>query len=83
MAKKTKKEKLIAEYRRKLSQIANPVISVNPAPINFKPRSNITNTSSLALPDNELLAIKKDLLMTVILALGAFVLQIVVWKVVG
>lgn len=90
MAKKTKKEKLIAEYRRKLSQISNPAASYNPSPVSqryvlpeIKSSSSIVATSSLILPDSELLAIKKDLLITIILALAAFTLQLVIWKFVG
>ena len=86
MPKKSKKEKLIAQYRRKLQQLdVAPVQStiqtsyVLPKDISKRDGTPI----AIALPINEFLGIKKDLIKTVIVICIFFSIELVFWKVFG
>lgn len=96
MPKKTKKEKLIAQYRRKLQQLEGtpiqPIVHATAQHIatNFSPYALPKDVSkreetvaTLALPVNEFLGIKKDLVKTLIVIVLFFSIELVVWKVFG
>jgi|GEM_PF-1389545 len=98
MPKKTKKAKLIAEYRRKLQQLeGHPIQSTtNPSP---EPVSSISysgytlpktvskqespSSVTLALPINEFTGIKKDLIKTLIVICLFFSVEFALWKLFG
>lgn len=96
MPKKTKKEKLIAQYRRKLQQLEGtpiqPTIHTTTQPVstNFSTyvlpkdvlKREVTPTT-LALPANEFLGIKKDLVKTLIVICLFFSIELVLWKLFG
>jgi hypothetical protein len=96
MPKKTKKEKLIAQYRRKLQQLEGapiqPTIHATgqPMPTSFSsyvlpkdiPKHEETITT-LALPVNEFLGIKKDLIKTLIVICLFFSIELALWKIFG
>ena len=98
MPKKTKKEKIIAEYRRKLSVVSARGEAAKPVkePVqtdNFPtyiPTFTLTNNhpdneqhDAVSLDPQEFLAIKKDLMMTLVLMGCILVGQIIIWRVMG
>jgi hypothetical protein len=98
MPKKTKKEKIIAEYRRKLTMVSSrpelPESAMEHVPAHtpqtFVPTYTVQNalikndhTDSVTLDPQEFLAIKKDLLMTLVLTGGILAGQIIIWRVMG
>ncbi|MFZ2025327.1 MAG: hypothetical protein WAV51_03530 [Microgenomates group bacterium] len=71
MPKKTKKAKLIAEYRRKLQHLEGtsiPVSSTSAHEVFTLPvvTPNLPKSSVMEMPQDESLAIRKDLIKTVI-----------------
>ncbi len=70
MPKKTKKAKLIAEYRRKLQHLDGTPLSVS-SPVHHEvftlpvTTPEISKPSSVEMPADEARAIKKDLIKTV------------------
>jgi len=86
MPKKTKKEKLIAQYRRKLQQLEGapiqPIVSSNYILPKDVPKREVTPIT-LALPDNEFLGIKKDLIKTLIVICLFFSIEFMLWKLFG
>jgi len=86
MPKKTKKEKLIAEYRRKLQQLeghpVQPTVSSTYVLPKDIPKQHATPTT-LALPANEFSGIKKDLIKTLIVICLFFSIEFVLWKLFG
>ncbi|KKS88265.1 MAG: hypothetical protein UW37_C0014G0012 [Candidatus Gottesmanbacteria bacterium GW2011_GWA2_44_17] len=98
MPKKTKKEKIIAEYRRKLSIVSArpeateivtrhdtasaPTSGVPTFSLQHSPPKN-EHSDAIALDPHEFLAIKKDLLMTLILTGCILIGQIILWRVIG
>ncbi len=68
MPKKTKKEKIIAEYRRKLTYVYQPKTTVVPRAV------------TVAQPMDR--AIKRDLVKTLLLAAGAIAGEVVLSRVV-
>lgn len=99
MPKKTKKEKIIAEYRRKMASAPHADGSSAPssqneqAPVqqpkqtfsytSFVTANRQTQPSSLILDATEFTAIKKDLLWTLILTTGILIGEIGLWKLLG
>lgn len=98
MPKRTKKEKIIAEYRRKLIGISSrpeAITSDMPREVIQKNHSTsttftLTNISSahehhdtLSLDPKEFLAIKKDLLTTLGITIFILIGQITIWKMMG
>ena len=83
MPKKTKKAKLIAEYRRKLQQLdvppIQPAIQTNYVLPKDVSKREITPTT-ITLPINEFLGIKKDLTKTVIVICIFFGIEVTLWK---
>lgn len=91
MPKKTKKEKIIAAYRRKLSSISSHVSNEtrkHELPQTTSVQYSFTNQqagykqkeSSVTLNPQEFLAIKKDLLTTLGITIFIFIGQIAIWK---
>ena len=96
MPKKTKKAKLIAEYRRKLQQLEGTPIqptihtTVDPVPSTASEYILPKNISkqdgtptAIALPVSEFLGIKKDLIKTVIVICIFFSIEVTLWKLFG
>jgi len=98
MPKKTKKEKIIAEYRRKLSTVSvRPERTEKPEehlstlpPHSFTPTFTLHQSSPkqnthdvLTLDPQEFLAIKKDLITTLGITCAILIGQIIIWRVVG
>ena len=98
MPKKTKREKIIAEYRRKLSIVSARGESAKPMrePVQTDnshtsiPTFTLTNNrpnnehrDAVSLDPQEFLAIKKDLMMTLVLTGCILVGQIIIWRVMG
>jgi hypothetical protein len=96
MPKKTKKEKIIAEYRRKLSttSISSAKIVSDPIHTPIESTSVFTQTfslkqtkqknnsyESLMLEPQEFMAIKKDLIITLALTLFILIGQVGIWKI--
>jgi len=83
MPKKTKKEKLIAQYRKKLQQLEStpiqPIASSNYILPKDVPKRDVIPTA-LALDKNEFLAIQKDLVKTLIVICLFFGVELVIWK---
>lgn len=83
MPKKTKKEKLIAQYRRKLQQLEGtpiqPIVSSNYILPKDVPKREVTSIT-LALPANEFFAIKKDLIKTLIIICFFFGIEFLLWR---
>ena len=98
MPKKTKREKIIAEYRRKLLSVSDKTESTTSAdergPITTQSlgvptftvpptvSKNDRNDSALIDP-LEFAAIKKDLVKTLLVTCCIIVGQIIIWRVVG
>lgn len=96
MPKKTKKAKLIAEYRRKLQQLEGTTVQ-QPVRIHQEPVSTTystyaipkgiqkkeTPTETIALPPLEFLGIKKDLVKTLGIIILFFSIEFALWKLVG
>ena len=93
MPKKTKKEKLIAQYRRKLQQLEGtpiqPTIHTNAEPIlptisdYVLPKDVLkreVTPTTLALDKNEFLAIQKDLVKTLIIICFFFGIEFALWR---
>jgi hypothetical protein len=98
MPKKTKKDKIIAEYRRKLSVVSSRPektetaidthsVHFPPPPsstFSFKPSVTKNETSTtLTLDPQEFSAIKKDLLITLGITGLILIGQMVIWRMVG
>ena len=98
MPKKTKKEKIIAEYRRKLSTVSSHQEAINPVikehtvqtTLLYTPQFSVHTASvknesahTVSLDPQEFSAIKKDLFITLILTGCILVGQIIIWRVVG
>lgn len=96
MPKKTKKEKLIAQYRRKLQQLegtpVQPILHTTVEPVSIHasqyvlPKNQLKREEApmtLALPANEFSGIKKDLIKTLIVICLFFVIEITLWKLIG
>jgi hypothetical protein len=96
MPKKSKKAKLIAEYRRKLLQLEGATIRqpihTNPQPVSTTystyaiPKDiskKETPMGTIALPPHEFLGIKKDLIKTLIIIILFFSIELALWKLVG
>ena len=98
MPKKTKREKVIAEYRRKISSVQfvhpeKPTVDQHTATSSpskpQQPHYTFTEfhkkplTQSLALPQEEFTLIKKDLLYTLILTTLILIGQLALWKWLG
>lgn len=95
MPKKTKKEKIIADYRRKMASVSlSDVSSSDDASSNEAPKqshhtfsyipssqSTIKETTSMTLDPQEFLAIKKDLLWTIILTICILMAEVGLWNV--
>jgi len=98
MPKKTKREKIIAEYRRKLlvvsarpqkMEMTREPLSV-PSTSGYVPTFTLTQSVSkneshevLSLDPQEFLAIKKDLIRTLGLTGLILIGQIIIWRVIG
>jgi hypothetical protein len=98
MPKKTKREKIIAEYRRKLSIVSSRPdktesikehLPIQPSSV-FTPTFTLKQSAPkndthdvLALDPQEFLAIKKDLIMTLALTGCVLIGQIILWRVMG
>ncbi len=98
MPKKTKRDKIIAEYRRKLLSVSDrsketeriknersdqSSFTISPA---FSLKQQVPKNEPhdvLSLDPQEFIAIKKDLIMTLGLTGVILIGQIVVWRVVG
>jgi len=86
MPKKTKREKVIAEYRRKLQTLGtHPTENISPEPkisnlptFSLPPQSPLT----IALPQKEFQEIQKDLITTIIKIAIFFILEFVLWRLV-
>jgi hypothetical protein len=100
MPKKTKKEKIIAEYRRKMASFSHTDKLTVPSPSDemvkkespkqtfsyipiASPTQQARSPSTLTLDPKEFLAIKKDLLWTLILTMIIIMGEIGLWKVSG
>jgi len=98
MPKKTKREKIIAEYRRKISIVSSLPDSAEPSREHLPTQSSSVFTPTftlkqsaprnethdvLTLDPQEFLAIKKDLMMTLALTVCILIGQIIIWRVVG
>jgi len=96
MPKKTKKEKLIAQYRRKLQQLEGTPVQksthattepVSTTSSNYVLPKNISKQevtpTTLALPANEFIGIKKDLIKTLIVICVFFGIEFALFKLVG
>ncbi len=92
MPKKTKKAKLIAEYRRKLTLLESDHHTV--PPINTTKQTDstlqlpvlpLTQSKEIAvlLPELESFAIRKELTKTLIIAFGFILVEFILWKVLG
>ncbi len=83
MPKKTKKAKLIAEYRRKLQQLEvapiQPTIQTNYVlPKDVSKRE--VQPTTIALQTNEFVEIQKDLIKTLIVICLFFSIELLIWK---
>ena len=98
MPKRTKKEKIIAEYRRKLTGISSrpeaiksdtqrEVTQKNHSPSATFTLTNISSShehhDTISLDPKEFLAIKKDLLTTLGITIFIFIGQIAIWRMMG
>lgn len=86
MPKKTKKAKLIAQYRRKLQQLEATPIQPTVQTTYVLPKDVSKQEvlpTTIALPVNEFLGIKKDLIKTVIVICVFFSIEIILWKLFG
>ena len=86
MPKKTKKEKLIAQYRRKLQQLEGTPIQPTVSSTYVLPKDVLkreVTPTTLALDKNEFLAIQKDLVKTLIIICFFFGIEFALWKLVG
>jgi len=98
MPKKTKKEKIIAEYRRKLSTVSshseaiNPVTEIPRQQTPTAPSSQFSfhappvkneYTHAVTLDPQEFTAIKRDLITTLIITGCILIGQIIIWRVAG
>lgn len=98
MPKKTKKDKIIAEYRRKLSTVAahpigtssfqepRPMTSttLNTPTFSFNQKAVQRNQhETLLLDPIEFLAIKRDLIITLVITISILIGQIIIWRMVG
>jgi hypothetical protein len=98
MPKKTKKEKIIAEYKRKLSIVSaspNNTKSILAENISHSPPPTTHSFSlhqveqkkaysdSLSIDPKEFHAIKKDLIVTLGITICILIGQIVIWKFIG
>ena len=98
MPKKTKREKIIAEYRRKLSTASSRPDKTESIKEHLPTQSSSVFTSTftlkqsapknetrevLTLDPQEFLAIKKDLMMTLAITVCILIGQIIIWKVMG
>jgi hypothetical protein len=96
MPKKTKKDKLIAEYRRKLSTLSpRSIRQSEDIPSEYSQpqmmpdyqlqdiHPNASNGVSIALSTDEFTEIKKDLVRTLVLTLVIFICELALWKIVG
>lgn len=85
MPKKTKREKIIAEYRRKI-QLTRASSSTSPSPVHsytFQPlTANTTMHQTVPMGETtDLTTIRKDLIKTLLLAVAAISVEIgLYWK---
>lgn len=86
MPKKTKKEKIIAQYRRKLSTIREAVpmtlAATSPSPYVYQAKNSASHRVVLAVQPIDH-AIRRDLIKTLILATVAIVGEVVLSVVIG
>ncbi len=84
MPKKTKKEKLIAQYRRKLQQLeGNPIQPITSSTYILPkdvPKQKLIPTT-IALSANEFQGVQKDLLKTLVVICLFFIIEFVLWKI--
>jgi hypothetical protein len=96
MPKKTKKAKLIAQYRRKLQQLEGTPVQSTVHTITEPKSLTSTNyvlpkelskqpviTTAITLPAYEFVEIKKDLIKTLIIVCLFLGIEFIVWKIVG
>jgi len=98
MPKKTKREKIIAEYRRKIqivsdgTEISKTVQEKSPVEshTHYTPTFTISRAplqavrnDTISIDPNEFSAIKKDLAKTLILTCCMIIGQIAVWRILG
>jgi len=98
MSKKTKKEKIIAEYKRKLSKvsaspdntksasvehISHPIPSTTQTFSLHQIEQKKIHTDTLSIDPKEFHAIKKDLIVTLGITICILVGQVAIWKFIG
>jgi hypothetical protein len=100
MPKKTKKQKLVSEYRRKIDQLdtprpafaderktANPDTAPTGVSYSIPAKGSEKRTETLPVFDEkrtaEFVAIRRDLVQTLILVGGMLAVELTIWRILG